>query len=266
MPINLTHLAFQAPVSSLPVDPKNSSANYYSYTTNGSGWELNSKFEAMKNIVGGENSYASTDGGDDFTRYEIGPDLTISPWSFNFSFFTTSTNNSGLAGWFPYANNGTVILGSENGKNFLRVSGYIWYVWQENMPFNPNSIYKVSCSLRQVVDPTLPATSSKAAYCGWAGVAQDEITLVNYTGLNSNSSQHYHARAGGALAITPEFVTYTGYTSGWSAPNGNSGSCSSPSSLCRMQANVRFIRPLFILNYSNGNGIADIASFQVTKQ
>ncbi|MDE2098267.1 MAG: type II secretion system protein [Patescibacteria group bacterium] len=266
LPIDLASLTFRSPVSALPIDPKNNQANYYSYSTDGSGWELNSKFESWKNIVGGDNSYASTDGGDDFTRYEVGTDLTVAPWSFNFSFFTTSTNNSGLAGWFPYANYGTVSLGSEDRNTFLRASGYIWYVWQENIPFNPTAVYKVSCALRQVTDPTSPTTSSKAAYCGWAGVAQDGVTLVNYAGLNSYSSQHYHARVGGVLPLSSTFATYTGYTSGWKSPNGDSGSCSSPSSPCRMQANTRFIRPLFILNYSNGNGVADIASFQVTKQ
>jgi hypothetical protein len=266
IPVDLTSLTFHSPVSVLPIDPKNNSGNYYSYSTDGLGWELNAKMEALKNTVGGDNNYSAGDGGDDFTRYEVGTNLAVAPWSFNFAYFTTSTNNSGLAGWFPYINSGTVSLGSENGNTFLRASGYIWYVWQENIPFNPTAVYKVSCALRQVADPTSPTTSSKAAYCGWAGVAQDGVTLVNYAGLNSYSSQHYHARAGGALPLSSTFTIYTGYTSGWKSPNGDSGSCSSPSWPCRMQANTRFIRPLFILNYSNGNGVADIASFQVTKQ
>lgn len=252
-----------ATVSKLPIDPVNTATGslYYSYITGGS-WELNAAVEASSSAVGGSADKTSNDGGDDPTRLEIGNDLALAPWSFEFSSFPLAAQNSGLPGWRDYATStGFSLLSDQTSPNFVKINGYAWYIWQENIPFNPDSTYKMTCRFRQAVEPT---TGGKSAFCGWAGVGSDGVTLVNYTGLNTHSSQHYHATSGPSLVA--DWVTYTGYTNGWGQPNGTNSACPSISTPCKMHANVRYVRPLFIVNYPSGNGVAEVDSILFTKQ
>lgn len=250
-------------ISKLPIDPVNTATGglYYSYITGGS-WELSATVEAESNAAGNSNDKTSIDGGDDPTRLEVGNNLTLAPWSFEFSYFPLANLNSGLPGWRNYASTANFTLGSDQtSPNFVTIPNYAWYVWQENIPFNPDSTYKLTCRFRQVIEPTV---GGKGAFCGWTGVASDGVTLVNYAGLNTHSSQHYHAVSGPSL--TSDWATYTGYTKGLGSPNGSGGSCPYSTNPCKMHANTRFIRPLFILNYSSGNGAADVDSILFTKQ
>lgn len=265
IPVDFGQISNGSPLASLPVDPINDIQGnfYYAYTIGGS-WELNATVEASKNNLGGGNDRVSTDGGDDFTKYEVGTNLTLAPWSFEFKYFEPAANNSDRRGWYKFTGTGTVTAGSDaQTPNFITANGYVWYVWQENMPFNPDSTYKISCRSRQTIDPT---SGGKGIYCGWAGVAGDKTTLVNYTGTNTYSSQHYHAVAGNSLVSGAGWSTFTGYTKGWGSPNGNSGTCSSPATPCKMHQSVSYIRPLFIMNYPSGNGSADMDYIQITKQ
>lgn len=265
VPVNFTLVSAGAPVSALPIDPVNTvaSGNYYTYIPGGS-WELNAKMEASNNVLGGVTDKVSTDGGDDFTKFEIGTDITLAPWSFQFAYFPTATNNSGKPGWYQSGGTGTIVLLNDGtSPNFIEANGYVWNNWQENIPFNQNSTYKMTCQARQVTDPT---TGGKSIYCGWTGVAGDGVTLVNLTGANGYGSQHYHAMSGTQLTAGAGWATYTGYTQGWGSPNGTSGPCANPASPCRVHQNVRYIRPLFIMNYSGGNGVADLDFITVTKQ
>ena len=148
--------------------------------------------------------------------------------------------------------------------NFIRATENVWYIWQENIPFNSDSTYKMTCKARQVTDPTV---GGKNIYCGWTGVASDGVTLVNLTGSNTYGSQHYQTMGGGTLIAGAGWSSYTGYTKGWGTPNGTSGSsCWNLATPCKMHQNVRYIRPLFILNYQSGNGVADIDSIIFSKQ
>jgi prepilin-type N-terminal cleavage/methylation domain-containing protein len=262
VPVNLTSLDISSPLSALPTDPKNDSNYYYIYVTGGS-WELTAKMESQQNIVGGSKDMVSTDGGDEFNRFEVGSNLYLSPWSFEFIAFPTAANSSNQPGWYKSSGSGTITVSGSGADAYARANGYIWYIWQENIPFNENAIYKMSCRVRQISDPSL---GGKAIYCGWTGVAADGTTLVNYIGSNSYGSQHYAAMLGDALAADSSYSTFTGYINGWGSPNGTWGKCPNPASPCKMHQNVRYLRPLFILNYADGNGVADIDSIIITKQ
>lgn len=264
LPVNLTSISIGSPLPTLPVDPNNiiNGLSYYTYVTGGGVWEFDASMESAKNMLGGSADKVSTDGGDDFTRYEFGTGLTVSPWNFEFSALVTATANSGLPGWYQFVTPGSTSIGSDaSASDFMSANGYIWDVWQENIPFDPTATYKIECRIRQTLDPT---SGGKNAYCGWAGVAADGVTLVNLTGANTYSSQHYHA-AMAAVPVLGSWTSYIGYTHGYGTPNGSTGPCPSIATPCAMHQNVRYIRPLFIMNYSAGNGIADIDYFKVTK-
>ena len=262
VPTNLSSIAIGSPVSALPVDPQNTASYYYAYIPGGS-WELTTKMEAQQNILAGSKDMVSSDGGDEPTRFEIGSNIFLSPWNLEFSALPTATNNSNKPGWYKYTGTGSLSTSGSGAEAYATASGYVWYVWQENIPFNENATYKITCKFRQVSDPT---SGGKFSYCGWAGVASDGTTLVNKDGNNSYGSNHYHAAGSASLTAGAGYSTFTGYTYGWGSPTGTGYACPNVNSPCKMHQNVRYLRPLFILNYDVGNGVADIDFIIITKQ
>src|ERR1022692_3969030 len=65
IPLNLTSISSGAPVGSLPIDPFNTSSSrfYYTYTTDGTQYEVTSAMESSKYKLGGSNDVISGDGG-----------------------------------------------------------------------------------------------------------------------------------------------------------------------------------------------------------
>ena len=264
MPIDFSSMPSGAPLSHLVSDPVNTAADnhFYSYIADDA-YEINTTLESSKFSLAGNDDKVSNDGGDEPNRYEIGSDITMSPWTMDFKNFLTTTVKNGSLGWYKNAGSGAVTTGSDAyAENYGRAAGTVWYEWQDNIPFNPNFTYKTTCRVRQVADPTV---GGKSIYCGLAGVASNKTTYVNKDGSNSYSSQHYHTWNYSSLTVDPNFTERTGYTKGFGSPTGTDSGCSNPSTPCPMHQNVRFIRPLFLLNYSGGDGIADIDSFTISK-
>ena len=63
IPVNLTNLSSGSPISNIPSDPVNTSSSrlYYTYTTNGSQFEITAPMESQKYQVGGSNDVIFTD-------------------------------------------------------------------------------------------------------------------------------------------------------------------------------------------------------------
>lgn len=81
IPVNFDSLDIGSPLSSLPIDPTNTTSTnlFYTYTTGGS-WELNAILESSKQKLSGGDDKTSVDGGDSYSTYEIGTDLTLAPY------------------------------------------------------------------------------------------------------------------------------------------------------------------------------------------
>jgi prepilin-type N-terminal cleavage/methylation domain-containing protein len=81
IPVNFDSLDIGSPLSSLPIDPTNTTSTnlFYTYTTGGS-WELNAILESSKQKLSGGDDKTSVDGGDSYSTYEIGTDLSLSPY------------------------------------------------------------------------------------------------------------------------------------------------------------------------------------------
>ncbi|MEW5805648.1 MAG: LamG-like jellyroll fold domain-containing protein [Patescibacteria group bacterium] len=75
VPVNFQSLTIGSPLSVLPVDPQNNQSSYYTYVSGGS-WELTAQFESGKYA-----DQKAQDGGLDPGMYEIGTDLTLSPFT-----------------------------------------------------------------------------------------------------------------------------------------------------------------------------------------
>ncbi len=262
IPLNLSLLSYGSPFSNLPVDPVNTVTNslYYTYVTGGS-YELTANMESSQYSLGGSKDAVFNDGGDNFISFEIGNDLTLNPSSFDFNnYVSTSLASGGKGGWYSYEGTGVLSAQSGSGDNYLNFNGYKRIVWQQNIPFNSDLTYEISCRVRQVTDPV---TGGKSIYCGWLGVAGDGVTLVNQTGLAQYGSQFYHAAGGSSLLAGAGFSTFTGYTSGYGSPNGQTGPCASVLSPCTVHTSVKYLRPYIFLNYGAGTGIADIDYFRI---
>jgi hypothetical protein len=115
IPVNFNSLDIGSPISSLPIDPTNTTSTnlFFTYTTGGS-WELNAILESSANKLSGDNDKTSLDGGDSYSTYEIGTDLTLAPykdtglvgyWKFDDASGTTAVDSSG------YNNTGTLTNG-----------------------------------------------------------------------------------------------------------------------------------------------------------
>ena len=99
IPVDLTQISSNTPLGSLPTDPVNatSSGLYYTYVPGGS-YELTALMESVK-----RKTEQARDGGPDPGMYEIGSDLSLSPfvhglvgyWSFDEGSGTSAEDQSG---------------------------------------------------------------------------------------------------------------------------------------------------------------------------
>lgn len=249
IPVNLTQISVGSPIGTLPVDPINTTSSGYFYTYNPGSWEFNASMESKKQLLS-----ASKDGGDSI-KYEVGSKLTNSLFknSLTFNEFPTTVAKSGDLGWFKNGGTGSVSLGSDSEGPYLRANGYVWYEYQENIPFNPNVLYKISCKVRQVTDPTV---GGKGTYCGIVGVSGNKTTYLNITGQDNWGNQHYVAAAGHSLTAGVGYTTFTGYFKGHGTPAG--GHSPNKSNPAELYPGIEYFRPMFILNYDSGNGVSDI--------
>ena len=199
----------------------------------------------------------SNDGGDSIA-YEKGTNLSLNPklkTTNYFGDFPTTVSYDGSPRWVKVSGSGTVSLSSDSQGTYLEITnGQGWYEWQENIPFSPNALYKISCRVRQITDPT---SGGKNIYCGVAGVASDRTTMININGSDSHTNQHYFAISSGSLTAGAGYTTFTGYFRGTGTPAG--GIHTNINDPGKMYPGMAYFRPMFILNYNAGNGIANIS-------
>jgi phage protein U len=129
-------------LSSLPIDPQNTSSTglYYTYVTGGS-FELTAAFESSKFKLGGDKDIVSTDGGLYPDLYEVGSNLSLQPldhgdtslvgyWPLNEGTGTIAYDRSGKGNNGTLVNSPTWVTGSDCGGrgNCLSLNGLNSYV------------------------------------------------------------------------------------------------------------------------------------------
>jgi prepilin-type N-terminal cleavage/methylation domain-containing protein len=110
VPINFTSIVLGVPLSNLPVDPTNSSSSrlYYTYTTNGTQFEVTAAPESQKYGLGGSNDIIGSDGGALASVYENGSQLGLEPLDYG---------NNSLVGWWPLNEGTSSIAYDGSGRN-----------------------------------------------------------------------------------------------------------------------------------------------------
>jgi len=170
------------------------------------------------------------------------------------------TDDIGVVGaelhWQNYngsAELGRVGVSDASGGWILRVGNnsgndMFWGAHKKLTAVDPNKLYEIRFRARQTA-------GTGVCYFGLMGVASDDVTLVNATGVNTYSSQHYIA--GAAVTVPSSWTEYIGYFKG-SAATGDTVAHSDPLSPAALHTNVRSVRPLFIANYSALAGTVEI--------
>lgn len=153
------------------------------------------------------------------------------------------------SGTVTYPTNGVV-----GGKAF-RAVGEVWIAYPGNIPFDPARLYRFRARARLVTAPADPAKDF--FYFGFEGVAADGTTLVNTVGADSYSAQHYAGSWDMGAYTLGEWQELTAYC--WGVAASGSGSMGvTPQTAGKAHQNVRYMRPMFILNYDTGDGIMEI--------
>jgi hypothetical protein len=173
---------------------------------------------------------------------------TITVFSDN---FTSLSSN-----WVKLGGGGTASIVSDANASdgyALEASGYVWYEHSQNIAVDPNALYRIRAKIRQVQDPT---SGGKNIYVGVSGVASDGTTRVTVHGQNSWANQHYFAAFADTLAVGSTYTEFVGYFWGFGTPAGGKKPSRTAPGLLYPQ--IAYIRPVFVLNYDGGNGIARI--------
>lgn len=149
---------------------------------------------------------------------------------------------------------------SIHGGKVLRIVNHFDAELKTNIPYDPNKLYKISFRIRQIGADTVDPATRQKVYGGVDGVGSDGTARVNVVGANSSSNQHYVAVANVNITSGAGWSVYTGYFKGVGTPVSPSNDPKTPSPL---HADVRYFRPRFIVNYSGGDGTAEIDAISV---
>jgi len=160
IPINFLSLSGGSPIATLPQDPINASSSclYYTYTTNGTQYEVTSAMESQKYGFGGSKDVISTDGGPLATVYEKGSQFGLEPldygdptlvgyWPLNEGTGTVAydySGNNATGSWqgTPSGSNGYYNRGGPQNASYagyFNGSAYVYYPGSASF-FPPSAI------------------------------------------------------------------------------------------------------------------------------
>jgi hypothetical protein len=108
--VNLSSVSVGSPVSQLPIDPTNTSStrSYYTYTTNGTQFEITSPMESTKYKLGGSNDVIGPDGALLSSVYAKGTNLSLNPIDYG---------DTSLVGYWPLDEGTGTIAYDWSGNN-----------------------------------------------------------------------------------------------------------------------------------------------------
>ena len=174
------------------------------------------------------------------------------------SFFDGFESATALDRWKNHTGSGELSLLSVSdagsGAFVLRVGNnsgndQAWLIHNANIPFDPTALYRIKSRIRRTA-------GTGTVYVGLAGVADDGTAFVNRSGSDSYSNQHYFAAAGAAPGSS--WTEYTGYVRGTAATGTGSSAVTDPNAPGVMHEDVRYIRPLVVVNYSGAAGTTEV--------
>ncbi len=130
------------------------------------------------------------------------------------------------------------VVSGVTGGNALSLTGDHWIYSTAVIPVDPNKKYKMVVKVRQTKDKT---TGGSGFYAG-------VVTLDrNYNNLSGGAGTHrYFCAEAQTLTVAGGWRTFEGYIQGIGDARNN------------FRAGTAYVRPMFIVNYSKGNGVAEV--------
>lgn len=145
---------------------------------------------------------------------------------------------------------------SKIGGNVLQIQNDTWLYAKNKICIEQNKIYKFTFRVRQIQDPLNGADKNKV-YAG--------ATTFNAAGnkISQNNGSYFIASSQG-ITVANGWREYTAYmsTSAKSALVGTDGKTLCPA-VRAFDSGTVAIKPMFIVNYSGGNGIAQVDALTV---
>lgn len=166
-----------------------------------------------------------------------------------------------VGGVVPANGVGSLEAGGQAGGQVWQADGFVWTSSPDNIAFDPGKLYRLRARVRITAAATDPAKD--LIYLGLLGIAADGVTLVNRLGVAHHGTQHYlNAAIDMGAQVLNEWIELTGWFKGWGTPNGsvplNNVLHGSPLTPITLHADVRYIRPLIVLNYNGGDGVMQL--------
>jgi hypothetical protein len=138
----------------------------------------------------------------------------------------------------------TIVIGNDSGNDEL------FSYHRKAIPYNPKSIYEIEIRMKS------SGTSNGTHYCGFVGLAADGTTLISSIGTEALSPAHYVTLSSYDQTADDRWETFRGYVSGNSdsyTPNAHD-----PNNPSTAYTGVRYIKPMFLVNYNDQSDITQI--------
>ncbi|EOX3336881.1 fibronectin type III domain-containing protein [Vibrio cholerae] len=130
------------------------------------------------------------------------------------------------------------VVSGVTGGNALSLTGDHWIYSTAVLPVDPNKKYKMVVKVRQTKDKTAGGSGF------YAGVATLDR---NYNNLSGGAGTHrYFCAQSQTLTVAGGWRTFEGYIQGIGDSHNN------------FRSGTAYVRPMFIVNYSGGNGTAEV--------
>ena len=138
----------------------------------------------------------------------------------------------------------TIVIGNDSGNDEL------FSYHRKAIPYNPKSIYEIEIRMKS------SGTSNGTHYCGFVGFAADGTTLISSIGTSNLSPAHYVTLSSYDQTANDRWETFRGYVTGNSdsyTPNAQD-----PNNPSTAYTGVRYIKPMFLVNYNDQSDITQI--------
>jgi len=161
IPVNFQDASGVIQISALPIDPVNSTttSNYYTYIPGGS-YELSTIFESTKYRLSGDKDKVSIDGGDNYSMYEVGSNLSLNP-----------LKDTGLVGWWKFdETTGTIAYDSSgNGNNLTMYQSLVptFIITTNDCKVNNCGSFVSALSRYATASKSVVGVLSGFSYGGW---------------------------------------------------------------------------------------------------
>jgi len=168
IPVNFDSLDIGSPISSLPIDPTNTTSTnlFFTYTT-GNSWELNALLESSDQKLSGDADKTSTDGGDSYSTFEIGTDLTLAPYK-----------DTGLVGYWRMDEGTGTTTKDDAASNTGTITGAMWKSGSECA--SGNCLYFDGDDY--VTTPSFALTGTVLTVTGWVKMGFDAVNAQSIIG------------------------------------------------------------------------------------